>query len=261
LESVLADATAKGFPPAEHTTEQLQMCVKSLSTVTDSFRMASDATVESLVSVLRPRIRSIVGEAIGGEGGASAAMGSAFMGSSAEKVAMRMNYNLDENAYNLQQLSEGFVARLLSLLDELVEPMRSNLAPRLWDALLMGVIGTVCKRLETSLRNKCEYTGLGALALDSDVRDLLHYTKDRLYGDEYQSQQAVAKACPPLNRLLQIAKLLNVDDLEDVVDLIGSSKRKGNWDLKLDDAKAYLSLRVEFESDNVSELLRLPDDN
>jgi hypothetical protein len=115
--------------------------------------------------------------------------------------------------------------------------------------------------LETSLRNKCEYTGLGALALDSDVRDLLHYTKDRLYGDEYQSQQAVAKACPPLNRLLQIAKLLNVDDLEDVVDLIGSSKRKGNWDLKLDDAKAYLSLRVEFESDNVSELLRMPDDN
>jgi hypothetical protein len=35
---------------------------------------------------------------------------------------------------------------------------------------------------------------------------------------------------------LQIAKLLNVDDLEDVVDLIGSSQ--GNWDLKLDDAKA-----------------------
>jgi hypothetical protein len=46
LETVLADATAKGFPPAEHTTEQLQMCAKSLSTVTDSFRKASDATVE-----------------------------------------------------------------------------------------------------------------------------------------------------------------------------------------------------------------------
>jgi hypothetical protein len=96
------------------------------------------------------------------------------MGSSTEKVAMRMNYNLDEAAYNLQQLSEGFVMRLLSLLDELAEPVRSKLAGRLCDALLLGVIGTVCKRLETSLRNKCEYTGLGALALDSDVRDLLH---------------------------------------------------------------------------------------
>jgi hypothetical protein len=60
-------------------------------------------------------------------------------------------------------------------------------------------------------------------------------------GDEYQSQQAGQGVSLPLNRLLQIAKLLNVDDLEDVVDLIGSSKRKGNWDLKLDDAKALES--------------------
>jgi hypothetical protein len=73
---------------------------------------------------------------------------------------------------------------------------------------------------------------------------------DRLYGDEYQSQQAAAKACHPLSRLLQIVKLLNVDDLEDVVDLIGSSY--GIWDLKLDDCKAYLSLRVEFTSDSVA---------
>jgi hypothetical protein len=70
------------------------------------------------------------------------------------------------------------------------------------------------------------------------VRDLLHYTKDRLYGLEYQSQTWPPRQKPLFNRLLQIAKLLNVDDLEDVVDLIGSSKRKGNWDLKLDDAKA-----------------------
>jgi hypothetical protein len=165
--------------------------------------MASDATVVSLVSVLRPQIRSIVGEAVGGEGGASAAMGSTPMGSSTEEVAMRMNYNLDEAAYNLQQLSEGFVARFLSLLNELVEPLqlRSKLAGRLYNALLVGAFGTAFKRLETSLRNKCEYTGLGALALVSDVRHLLHHAKDRLYEDEYQSQHTVAKACPPLNRL------------------------------------------------------------
>ena len=61
-------------------------------------------------------------------------------------------------------------------------------------------------------------------------------------------------------RLVQIALLMNVDDLEDVVDLIASSKRKGNWDLKLDDTKALLSLRVEFEGRKVNELLRMPDD-
>jgi hypothetical protein len=53
---------------------------------------------------------------------------------------------------------------------------------------------------------------------------------------------------------------MNLDDLEDVLDLISSSKRKGNWDLKLDDSKAYLSLRVEFEADRVSQLLRVADE-
>jgi conserved oligomeric Golgi complex subunit 4 len=53
---------------------------------------------------------------------------------------------------------------------------------------------------------------------------------------------------------------MNLDDLEDVMDLISSSKRKGNWDLKLEDCKSYLSLRVEFDSERVSQLLRVADE-
>ena len=63
--------------------------------------------------------------------------------------------------------------------------------------------------------------------------------------------------CIPLARLVQIDRLLQVDDLEDVLDLISSSKRKGNWDLKLEDAKAFLGLRVEFETRKVNELLSI----
>jgi hypothetical protein len=54
---------------------------------------------------------------------------------------------------------------------------------------------------------------------------------------------------------------MSVDDLEDVLDLISSSRRKGAWDIKLEDAKAFLSLRVDFDAGKVNELLRLPDDN
>lgn len=74
------------------------------------------------------------------------------------------------------------------------------------------------------------------------------------------SNLALYNACMPLSRLLQIAKLMNLDDLEDVLDLISSSKRKGNWDLKIEDSKAYLSLRVEFESDLVDQLLGAVDE-
>lgn len=80
--------------------------------------------------------------------------------------------------------------------------------------------------------------------------------KDRLQSSEFNSSNlALCNACTPLSRLLQIAKLMNLDDLEDVLDLISSSKRKGNWDLKMEDSKAYLSLRVEFEQSLVEELL------
>lgn len=92
------------------------------------------------------------------------------------------------------------------------------------------------------------------------MRDMLSYAKERLDSPELSSNVAVCKACLPLSRLLQISKLLSVDDLEDVVELISSSKRKGNWDLKMEDAKAFLSLRVEFESRKINELLQLEDD-
>jgi len=270
LEALLTETVAKGYPAGQHDTEQLQMCVKSLRNVADSFHVASNGAVESLESVLRPRIRSIVGEAVGTEGSAAAPGSTAgFMASSvsvmgkaaggADRVIVRMNYNLDDETYNLQQVSEGYVARISALLDELLIPLQRHLAPRLWDKLLLDVLGTVSKRLEHSLR-KCEFTSLGALALDSDMRDLISYAKDRLHAADYSSNVAVTRACVPLGRLLQVAKLLNVDDLEDVLDLITSSKRKNDWSLNLADAKAFLCARVEFRNDKVNDLLRLPDD-
>lgn len=261
LEAMLTDTTNKGFPPGKHDTEQLQMCVKQLRSVIDSFRSASDSTIESLESVLSSRIRTIVGDAVGTDASSAAAgfMGS-YPGKGGDRMAVRMNYNLDDDAYNLMQLSESYIARLSSELDELMAPLRNFLAPRLWDKLLLDVMGTVCKRLETSLR-KCEFTSLGALALDSDMRDLLSYTKDRLYSSEFSSNVAVTRACVHLARLSQIAKLLNVDDLDDVLDMIASSKRKNKWDLKAEDAKSFLSARVEFDSARVTELLQLPDED
>jgi conserved oligomeric Golgi complex subunit 4 len=260
LESLLNDSITRGFPPDTHDTEQLRMCVKSFGMVADGFRLAADSVVESLESVLKSRIRSIVTDTVGTEGSSSTFMGaSSVMGGSktGDRVMVRMNYNLDEESYNLLQASEGYIARLCYLLDEVLIPLQVHLAPRLWDNLLLISIGTVCKRLETSLR-KCQYTSLGAIALDSDVRELLHFTKERLNAADFVSNVAVTKSCPALSRLLQIAKLLSVDDLDDVLDLISSSKRKGNWDLKLEDAKAFLCARVEFESSKVNELLRMP---
>lgn len=82
-----------------------------------------------------------------------------------------------------------------------------------------------------------------------------------MVSSEYNSSNiALCNACTPLSRLLQIARLMSLDDLEDVLDLISSSKRKGNWDLKPEESRSYLSLRVEFDAELVGQLLRAADE-
>ena len=88
----------------------------------------------------------------------------------------------------------------------------------------------------------------------------MNFVKDRMDSPELKSNVTLCKACPPLARLNQITVLLNVDDLEDALDLISVSKRKGLWDLKLDDVKTLLSLRVDFEGSKVNDLLQLDDE-
>jgi conserved oligomeric Golgi complex subunit 4 len=266
LERLLAQSVTQGFPPNTHETEQLSMCVKSFGPVAEMFTMASDQSVESLVSILKPRIRAIVTDAVGGDhGGSHTTSGfSSVIGGSksgSDRHAVRMNYDLDDEAYHLLEVSESYISRLCTSLDEILVPLCRYLAPRLADLLVLGVLGTVSKRLEVSLK-KCRFTALGALSLDSDMRDLLNYAKDRLSSSELNSSNvALYRACTSLSRLVQIAKLMNLDDLEDVLDLISSSKRKGNWDLKLDDSKAFLSLRVEFDSERVGQLLRVAEED
>jgi len=265
LMAMLTDAITKGFPPDSHGTEQLRLCVKSLSSVQDQFKAAADSSIESLESIMKPRIRSIVGESVGTEN-SSTFMVSPVMkqsnqsggigGGGAGGTTSRMNYNLDEEAYNLLQLSEGYMAHLSALLEELIQPLRQFLAPPLWDNLWISIIGTTAKRLETLLR-KTNFTSLGALAFDSDMRDFMTLTRDLLLSDEYASNAAVTKACVPLGRLVQMAKLLNIDEVEDVLDVVSSLKRKGNWDWKLEDAQTFLALR--FEEDKVKDVLRLQD--
>lgn len=88
----------------------------------------------------------------------------------------------------------------------------------------------------------------------------MNFAKDRIDSPELKSNVTLCKACPPLARLNQITLLMNVEDLEDALDLISVSKRKGTWDLKLDDAKTLLSLRVDFEGSKVDDLLQVEDE-
>lgn len=145
--------------PRGHDTEQLRMCIKGLSGVVESFSQASERSMERLVSTLLPRVRQIVNDAVGQEGGGTSAVAASnFLGSpvltggATVVTSTHLDYDLDDQAFELAQISEGYIGRMCSSLDELMEPMRVHLVSKLSDDLLIGILGGVSKRLEAVIR-------------------------------------------------------------------------------------------------------------
>lgn len=97
------------------------------------------------------------------------------------------------------------------------------------------------------------------MALDSDIRYFTNFIKERIASPSLASYSALSLACNPLARLVQITHLMNVDDLEDVLDLMSSLKRKQTFYLTVDDTKAFLNLRTDFEGRRINELLQISD--
>ena len=149
LEEKLLREVDETYPKKGHETDQIRMCIKSLVSVTESYSSASLRAVEQLVSTLLPLIRNIIHDAVGQESTTGFSLAG---GASNNTTAIRMNYDLDDDAYEMAQISEGYINRMCSSLDDTFGMFRVHLAPRLADILLLGVIGAACKRLESSIR-------------------------------------------------------------------------------------------------------------
>jgi hypothetical protein len=109
LEKKLLEEMKTTFPPGKKETEQLNTCIKSLTGVKESFQSASNDAIDHLASTVMPRVRSIVNESVGQDNATT----TGFMGGgTVQGHSVRMNYHLDNDAYQMAQLSEGYVSRL-----------------------------------------------------------------------------------------------------------------------------------------------------
>ena len=103
--------------PRGHDTEQLRMCVKGLGGVVESFVHASAQSMEELISTLWPHVRQLVNDAVGQESSSTIAatnfLGSPVLtGGTTTAVRSALDYNLDDEAFELSQISEGYMGRL-----------------------------------------------------------------------------------------------------------------------------------------------------
>ena len=119
--------------------------------------------------------------------------------------------------------------------------------PQLFDMLMIEIIEESTKRLE-SVSRRMNFSALGSMFLDADMWCFVAHAKKILINAKHAYNISLCKSSVSLARLPQISLLMNVDDLEDVLDLIATSKMKVSWDLKIEDVKSFLNLRVSEES-------------
>lgn len=124
LEASFLREVDAGYPSGARDTEQLRVCIRGLGVVVESFQQASRRSTEELVSVIMPRARQIVNESVGQrEGGGGGAPGGAsnFLGSpvlavgggtAGKAMSAALDYNLDDAAFELAQISEGYIGRM-----------------------------------------------------------------------------------------------------------------------------------------------------
>lgn len=152
LQDKLNSEMQSSFPPNRPETEQLSLCVQSLSAVVDNFKNASDGAIDHLINILLPRLRSIVNEFIGQEAGGSTGYTNVLGTGGTSTQNVKLNYNLDEKGFEMLQIGESYMTLLCQQVEELLEPLRPFLAPRLSDILVLGVIGNISKRLESAIK-------------------------------------------------------------------------------------------------------------
>ncbi|KAG2312414.1 hypothetical protein Bca52824_023971 [Brassica carinata] len=112
-----------------------------------------------------------------------------------------------------------------------------------YDSFLLLVIDFIVKRLEMIMMQK-RFSQLGGLQLDRDTRALVsHFSgmTQRIVRDKFA-------------RLTQMATILNLEKVSEILDFWGENAGPMTWRLTTGEVRLVLGLRVEFKPESVAAL-------
>lgn len=154
-----------------------------------------------------------------------------------------INYELTEQEYSENELNDPWVQKLLVAVESSVAWLQPLLTSSNYEALLHLVIDFVVKRLEILMTQK-KFNQLGGLQLDRDCRTLLvHFSgmSSRTVRDKFA-------------RLTQMAQILNLEKVSEILDYWGENSGPTTWRLTPAEVRRVLGLRVDFNQEAIASL-------
>ncbi|KAM3306933.1 hypothetical protein P3S67_008676 [Capsicum chacoense] len=218
LRHEIEEQCAEVFPaPADR--ERVKSCLSELNEMNNGFKKALNIGLEQLVATVTPRIRPVL-----------------------DTVAT-ISYELSESEYADNEVNDPWVQRLLHAVETNVAWLQPLMTANNYDSLVHLVIDFVVKRLEVIMMQK-RFSQLGGLQLDRDVRALVSYFSN-------MTQRTVRDK---FSRLTQMATILNLEKVSEILDFWGENSGPMTWRLTPAEVRRVLSLRVDFKSEAIAAL-------
>ncbi|KAF5953148.1 hypothetical protein HYC85_011092 [Camellia sinensis] len=205
--------------PAPADRERVKSCLSELGEMSNIFKKALNVGMEQLVATVTPRIRPIL-----------------------DSVAT-ISYELSEAEYADNEVNDPWVQRLLHSVETNVAWLQPLMTANNYDSFVHLVIDFIVKRLEVIMMQK-RFSQLGGLQLDRDARALVsHFSSmtQRTVRDKFA-------------RLTQMATILNLEKVSEILDFWGENSGPMTWRLTPAEVRRVLGLRVDFKPEAIAAL-------
>lgn len=218
LKHEIEEQCAEVFPaPADR--EKVKSCLSELSDMSNTFKQTLKAGMEQLVATVTPRVRPVL-----------------------DSVAT-ISYELSEAEYANNEVNDPWVQLLLHAVETNVAWLQPLMTTNNYDSFVHLVIEFIVKRLEVIMMQK-RFSQLGGLQLDRDVRALVSYFSSitqRTVRDKFA-------------RLTQMATILNLEKVSEILDFWGENSGPMTWRLTPAEVRRVLGLRVDFKPEAIAAL-------
>ncbi|XP_047175736.1 conserved oligomeric Golgi complex subunit 4-like [Vigna umbellata] len=216
LKHEIEEQCAEVFP-ALADREKIKSCLTELADSSNAFKQALTAGIEQLVSTITPRIRPIL-DSVG-----------------------TISYELSEAEYANNEVNDPWVQRLLHAVETNVAWLQPLMTANNYDTFVHLIIDFIVKRLEVIMMQK-RFSQLGGLQLDRDARALVsHFSvmTQRTVRDKFA-------------RLTQMATILNLEKVSEILDFWGENSGPMTWRLTPAEVRRVLGLRIDFKPEAIA---------
>ncbi|BAT80363.1 hypothetical protein LR48_Vigan635s005500 [Vigna angularis] len=216
LKHEIEEQCAEVFP-ALADREKVKSCLTELADSSNAFKQALTAGIEQLVSTITPRIRPIL-DSVG-----------------------TISYELSEAEYANNEVNDPWVQRLLHAVETNVAWLQPLMTANNYDTFVHLIIDFIVKRLEVIMMQK-RFSQLGGLQLDRDARALVsHFSvmTQRTVRDKFA-------------RLTQMATILNLEKVSEILDFWGENSGPMTWRLTPAEVRRVLGLRIDFKPEAIA---------